>query len=464
MTAPLFPGPPVPPHDAPLAERMRPRSLDEVAGQPHLTGTDGFLRRALAAGRLPSLIFWGPPGSGKTTLARLLAGECGADFFPLSAVSSGVAEVREIVETARKLRRAQRRSLLFVDEIHRFHKGQQDALLPHVEDGTVIFIGATTENPAHSVVAPLISRCRVLVLQPLPAAAIESLLRRAIADPDRGLGPEAPEVPPPVIQAIATEADGDARRALATLEIAAEIARARGLDRPAVTAEDAALAAQQRFLRADRQGDVHYDLASAFIKSLRGSDPDAAVYYLMRMVACGVDPRFAARRMVIFAAEDIGLADPSALQAAVAAAQAFEMLGLPEGTLPLSEAALYLAVSPKSNSVIKARDAAAAAVEEGGNLPLPPELRDNSSGLSRALGLGKGYRYPHDEPGHHAAVDYLPAGLAGTLFYHPSAEGTEPEVARRLEAWRQAVARARPGAGVAESAPTAVPRDREEEK
>lgn len=456
MTGPLFPGPPPPPADAPLAERMRPRLLEEVVGQAELTGPGGFLRRAIAARRLPSLLLWGPPGSGKTTIARLLAGECGAEFFALSAVTSGVADVREMVERARKLRRGGRRSILFVDEIHRFHKGQQDALLPHVEDGTVTFIGATTENPAHTVVAPLISRCRVLVLRPLDAADIEVLLRRALLDSEKGLGTMAPHVPTEILEAVAREADGDARRALTTLEIAAELARDRCDSEPAVTLADVALAAQQRLLRADRQGDVHYDLASAFIKSLRGSDPDAAVYYLMRMIASGVDPRFPARRMMIFAAEDIGLADPRALSTAVAAAQAFEMLGLPEGTLPLAEAALYLATAPKSNSVIRARDAAAAAVEESGNLPLPLELRDSSAGLSKALGHGRGYRYPHDEPGHHAGVDYLPKDLVGRVFFDPSDQGAEVEVSRRLSAWRETVRQARTRSGMAQS-PAAAP-------
>ncbi|MBP7148098.1 MAG: replication-associated recombination protein A [Acidobacteria bacterium] len=418
---------------------MRPRSLDEVVGQEQLVGPGGFLRRAVAAKRLPSLILWGPPGSGKTTLARLVAGAAGAEFFALSAVHSGVKEVREVVEQARRLRRARRATVLFIDEIHRFHRGQQDSLLPHVEDGTITLVGATTENPAHTVVAPLVSRCRVLVLHPLPPEALVRIVDLALADAVRGLGGAGLVVAAEVRRAIADEADGDARRALSTLEIAAEIALARP-ERPAATGlDDVRDAAQRRLLRADRQGDAHYDLASAFIKSLRGSDPDAAVYYLMRMIESGDDPLFAARRMMIFAAEDIGLADPRALSVALAAAQAFAQLGLPEGTLPLCEAALYLATAPKSNSVIVARDRAWEVARERGTLPIPAELRDSSAPLSKQLGHGKGYRYPHDEPGHHAPVPYLPRDLRGSRFYEPSDQGEESAVAERVKRWRERV-------------------------
>jgi putative ATPase len=410
-------------------------------GQQRLVGPDGFLRRALSAGSLPSLVLWGPPGTGKTTLARLLAGEVGATFFPLSAVTSGVKEVRAVVDQARRIRAAGRRSVLFIDEIHRFHRGQQDHLLPHVENGTVTVIGATTENPAHTVVAPLLSRARVLVLRPLTETEVITIVRRAIDDPERGLGEPTVSADEEVIRLIAGDADGDARRALTTLEIAADLARARAAEGVAegLTAEDVKQAAQRRLLRADRKGDVHYDLASAFIKSLRGSDADAAAYYLMRMIDSGVDPRFTARRMIIFASEDVGLADPRALQLAVAASDAFERLGLPEGTLPLVEAALYLATTHKSNSVIRARNAATELVREAGDAPIPDALRDASAQLSKQLGHGKGYRYPHNEPGHHAPVNYLPEQVQGKTLYSPSTEGEEEAIGARLKKWREAV-------------------------
>ncbi len=438
MSTPLFPGPPPPRHDAPLAERMRPRRLEQVLGQRQLLGDGGFLQRVLTARRLPSLLLWGPPGSGKTTLARLLAAETSAEFFQLSAVSSGVKDVRDVVTRAAELRRRGQRSVLFIDEIHRFNRAQQDALLPAVEEGTVILIGATTENPAHSVVAPLISRCRVVVLEPHTRDDLVALLQRAMSDTESGLGALGLHAAPSTLQALAEEADGDARRALTTLEIASTLVGGTEL-----TADDVRRAAQARLLRSDRQGDTHYDLASAFIKSLRGSDPDAAVYYLMRMIETGEDPLFPARRMLIFAAEDVGLADPQALSIALAAAQSFERLGLPEGTLPLCQAALYLATAEKSNSVIVARDRAIEAVRRHGTAPIPDALRDGTAALSSALGLGVGYRYPHAEPGHHAPVPYLPLPLQGERFYEPSTQGAEAQVAERVARWREAVRRER---------------------
>ncbi len=419
---------------------MRPRALNEVVGHAPLVGPEGVLTRAASARRLPSIVFWGPPGTGKTTLARLLADAVGAELFSLSAVSSGVKEVRDVVDRARRVRAAGGTAVLFIDEIHRFHRGQQDALLPAVEDGTVTFIGATTENPAHTVVAPLVSRSRVLVLEPLTPHELQVVLRRALSDERSGLAGGDLEIGDDAVAEIAREADGDARRALGTLDLAVAIARSRAEGGDVrVEVPDVRQAAQRRLLRADRQGDAHYDLASAFIKSMRGSDADAAIYYLMRMLEVGVDPRFAARRMTILAAEDIGLADSRALLVAVNAWDAFERLGLPEGSLPLAEAAIYLATAPKSASVIAARDAAAQAVREHGSLPIPDALRDGSAPLSRALGLGAGYRYPHDEPGHHVATRHLPAALHGTRFYEPSDQGAEGEIRRRLDAWRRAV-------------------------
>lgn len=441
MTAPLFPDEPGPGAFAPLAERMRPRTLAEVVGQTALLGEDGFLARAIAARRLPSILLWGPPGSGKTTLARLLARATGGHFFALSAVTSGVKDVRDVVEKARRVRARGAPALLFIDEIHRFHRGQQDALLPHVEDGTITLVGATTENPAHAIVAPLVSRCRVLVLQPLAAEDVVVLLRRALGDAERGLGERTLEADDATLSAIATEADGDARRALTTLEIAAAIVDSASRDQ--ITPDDVRLAAQERLLRADRDGDQHYDLASAFIKSLRGSDADAALYYLARMIESGEDPRFLARRMVIFASEDIGLADARALLVAVAAAEAFDRVGLPEGSLALAQAALHLATAPKSNSVIVARDRAFELARARGNAPIPPEIRDANAPLSRSQGHGAGYRYPHDEPGHHAPVAYLPLDLRGERIFEPSEEGDEREIALRVRAWRERVLRGR---------------------
>lgn len=431
-----------PPASAPLAERMRPRRLAEVAGQAHLLGEGGFLPRALAAGRIPSLLLWGPPGCGKTTLARLLAEEAGFAFHQLSAVMAGVKDVREVIEKARRLGQAGRRSLLFLDEIHRFHRGQQDALLPHVERGTIVLVGATTESPAHNVIGPLLSRCRVLELRPLEETALIGILRRAVEDPDRGLGAEPLDVSEEILEAVAREAEGDARRALTTLEIAADLARSRakqGTEPARVERDDVLAAVQRRLIRGDRNADAHYDLASALIKSLRGSDPDAALYYLMRALECGEDPQFLLRRMIILASEDIGLADPRALEQAVAAAKGFDRVGLPEGSLLMAQAAIYLSIAPKSNAVIKARDDAARSVREGGNLAVPRELADASTGFARRHGRGEGYRYPHDEPGHHVGVDYLPEPLRGRTFYEPSDQGLEKRIQERLARLRTAV-------------------------
>ena len=408
---------------APLASRMRPRTLDEVVGQSHLVGPDAPLRRAIEAGLLPSCILWGPPGSGKTSIARAIAQCSDARFATLSAVSGGVADLRKIIAGAAAERGMYKvPTLLFIDEIHRFNKAQQDAVLPAVEDGTVTLIGATTENPSFEVVAPLLSRARVYKLEPLLASEIEELLRRAIADRKRGLGTEAPRVTDGAIAALAALGAGDARVALNALEAAAHDAAARDCPVDAGTVSSVA----QRALPHDKGGDAHYDTISAFIKSVRGSDPQAAVYWLARMLEAGEDPMFVARRIVILAAEDVGLADPQALPIAVAAQHATHLIGMPECSLVLSEAAIYLARAPKSNSAMKAYSAAARLVRDLGALPVPLHLRNAATGLMAEHGYGRGYLYAHDFDG---AIpprqEHLPEELRGSEFYVPT-ERDEP--------------------------------------
>jgi putative ATPase len=411
---------------APLAERMRPRTLDEVVGQAHLVGRGKPLRAAVDSGRLGSMILWGPPGTGKTTLAHVLARATAAAFVELSAVSAGVKDVRGAIDQARtRLRTSGRRTVLFLDEVHRFTKTQQDALLPGVEDGSVIFIGATTENPYFEVNAPLLSRGLLYRLEPLSDENVRTLLRRATADP-RGL-PDV-EVAADALDALVAAADGDARVALAGLEAAAGIA---GEGR-AVTGELVEAALSQPHLRYDKGADAHYDQVSAFIKALRGSDPDAAVYWLVRMLTEGEDPRFLARRMVILAGEDVGLADPQALQVAVAAFHALEVVGLPEARFALAEAAIYLALAPKSNAVAVALARAGEAVERLGNASVPAHLRDAHYRGAARLGHGVGYRYPHDDPSGWVPQRYAPDGVDAGDLYRPSSHGREPE----LGGWR----------------------------
>ena len=426
----------------PLAERMRPRSLEELVGQAHLVGPGRILSNLGPGRAIPSLVLWGPPGSGKTTLARLLGETLRADLIALSAVEAGVKDVREAIAKASD-RRDQfgARTLLFIDEIHRFSKTQQDALLPHVEAGTVTLIGATTENPSFGVVAALLSRCRVVRLEPLSETELANLARRAIADTERGLATLAVTIDDEVLAQLVAAAAGDARRMYSVLEVAADLARraagevadAHHVGAP-ITAEHVAEAAQGKTLLYDKSGDEHYGVVSVFIKSMRGSDPDAAVYWMTRMLEAGEDPRFVLRRMVIFASEDIGNADPQALVVAVSALQAFELMGLPEGVLPLTQAVTYLALAPKSNTALTAYAAARKLVKEKGALPVPARYRPGSTALDRSMGHGSGYKYPHDFEGHYVPEDYLPEALVGERIYEPTESGFERELKERLAA------------------------------
>jgi putative ATPase len=424
----------------PLAARMRPRTLDEFVGQEQIVGKGRALRRAIENDQVPSMILWGPPGTGKTTLAQIVAAQSGANFAALSAVSAGVADLRRVVADAQKLRAIGKRTVLFIDEIHRFNKAQQDAVLPYVEDGTVTLIGATTENPSFEVNSALLSRSRVFVLKSLEDADIRALLERALLDEERGLGKQHVAIEPAALDLLVNLANGDARTALNTLEFAAASAPesdgARTIDERTVGD-----ALQRRARSYDKGGDAHYDTISAFIKTIRGSDPDAAIYYLARMIESGEDPLFIARRLVILASEDVGLADRHALPLAIAAQQAVHFVGMPEGFYPLAHAVLYLATAPKSNAVGRAYSAAMADVEATRNDPVPLHLRNAPTGLMRNLGYGAGYRYAHSD---YAEMDAegdapppvqlqvnLPEALADRAYFEPGKQGDEA----RLRAW-----------------------------
>ena len=421
---------------APLAERMRPRTLAELIGHEEVVGEEGFLRRAIEADRVPSLIFWGPPGSGKTTLARLIATETSAHFVPFSAVTSGIKEVKEVMAEAVRLRKAQgRRTLLFVDEIHRFNRAQQDAFLPYVERGDVVLVGATTENPSFELNAALLSRCRVVVLEALSAAELIELMRRALTDPQRGLGGTGVEADGEALAALAGLGSGDARRALNLLELA--VADALSSGEKLLDALSIQRLAQRKVLLYDKSGEEHFNLISALHKSLRDSDADAALYWLTRMLAAGEDPRYLARRMVRFASEDVGLADPQALPLTLAAWDAYQRLGSPEGELALAEAALYLALAPKSNAVYTAYGQARRTVEERPADPVPKSIRNAPTALMKGLGYGKGYVYAHDTEEGTGGLDCLPDSLQGTRFYEPQGKGFEAQLKERLEKIRE---------------------------
>jgi putative ATPase len=422
----------------PLADRMRPRTLDEYVGQTHLMGAGSLLRRAIEADQLFSMIFWGPPGSGKTTLARIIAGAVQSHFASFSAVLSGVKEIRAVVDEARVQQRDHRKkTILFVDEIHRFNKAQQDAFLPHVESGLITLIGATTENPSFEVIAPLLSRSRVLLLKPFSDDELMLILEKASKDSERGLGELSLEIEPEAMAAIVWSADGDARAALNTLEATASLVQTQKDHSRKITRALVEEAFQKKFLLYDKGGEEHYNLISALHKSLRGSDPDAALYWLGRMLAAGEDPLYIARRMVRFASEDVGNADPRALTVAISAMQAFQFIGLPEGELALAQAAVYLATASKSNALYTGYGRIKETISRTGTLPVPLHIRNAPTRLMKELGYGKGYLYAHDFEDAYVPQDFLPEKLKGETYYHPTDRGYEKIIRERMEQWRK---------------------------
>jgi putative ATPase len=423
----------------PLAERMRPRNLDEYIGQPRLLGKNSLLRRSIEQDKLFSMIFWGAPGSGKTTLARIIANETQSHFMSFSAVLSGVKDIRAVIDEAsdRWLRKRQK-TILFVDEIHRFNKAQQDAFLPHVENGLITLIGATTENPSFEVTAPLLSRLRVMTLQPFSEEELATILNQAIRDEERGLGRLGLKIEEDALAVIIGFADGDARSALNSLDAVASLLQSRDPGSGnEITVSMIEESLQKKSLQYDKNGEEHYNLISAFHKSLRGSDPDAALYWLARMLMAGEDPLYIARRMVRFASEDVGNADPRALSLALDAMQAFHFIGLPEGELALAQAAVYLATSPKSNALYAGYGQVKATVAKSGTLPVPLHIRNAPTGLMKDLGYSKGYKYAHDYKNAHVAQQYLPDKLKGMTFYHPTDRGFEKMIRERIEYWRK---------------------------
>ncbi|THB80846.1 MAG: replication-associated recombination protein A [Desulfobacteraceae bacterium] len=419
--------------NAPLADRMRPSALDDLIGQDHVTGKGTVLERAIADDRVFSMIFWGPPGCGKTTLAGIIANETQSFFCRISAVLSGVKDIREVIEKAKEQRRVfRKRTLLFVDEIHRFNKAQQDAFLHHVETGLITLIGATTENPSFEVIPALVSRCRVFTLKGLTPSDMIRVLKRALTDPDSGLGQGESKFSTDALTHIAALSDGDARIALTNLETAFEHFR----EQEVIGIEHVETAVLKKSLLHDKAGEEHYNLISAFIKSLRGSDPDAAIYWLERMLTAGDDPFYMLRRMVRFATEDIGMADPGALTMALNALEAFRFLGHPEGDDAIFQAAVYLATAPKSNSVYMAHKAVKTKVQETGYQPVPLHIRNAPTGLMKSMDYGKGYKYAHDYEGGFVPQSYLPQALENNRFYHPTDRGYEQAVKQRLSGWQ----------------------------